>query len=104
MSQPAQRKQCSRTDSRKGLARAMGSVLVIEYIWWGGHKKDAAHRWCAKYAESGEVWDYGALESLKAEAQKAGLSYSVMRSNHGKYTLIESWPNVELTDANSKKA
>lgn len=96
MSQPAQHQQRSRTDSRKGLARAAGSALVIEYIWWGGHKKDAAHRWCARCVESGEAWDYGTLESLKEEAQKAGLSYSVMRSNHGKYTLIESWPNTQI--------
>jgi len=53
-------------------------MMRIEYISWGGQFKDAKHRWCATLP-NGDVWDYGSLSYLKADARKNRNAYVVIK-------------------------
>jgi len=53
-------------------------MLRIEYISWGGQFKDAKHRWCATLP-NGDVWDYGSLSYLEADARKNRNAYVVIK-------------------------
>ena len=95
MSDTRQPATAAQTEPRNGgsLQRCVRPRLRIEYIWWAGHFSDIRHKWCAMLA-SGEVWDYGSLDSLTRDAKRSRLSYEVIRRHrNGKTTVIAKWPN-----------
>ena len=65
-------------------------TILIRYERWGGNFYDQ-HWWTGIFEDTGDVYDYHTKETLKADAERDGYAWKVLRYHKdGRISVMET--------------